>query len=32
MIEIIKKNWDINLKKSFMIGDRVTDKLAAQKK
>ena len=31
MIEIIKKNWDINLKKSLMIGDRVTDKLAARK-
>ena len=31
MIENIKFNWDINKKKSFMIGDRVSDKLAAEK-
>ena len=31
MIEIIKLKWDINLKKSFMIGDKNSDKLAAEK-
>ena len=31
MIENIKLNWDLDLKKSFMIGDKITDKLAAQK-
>ena len=31
MIEKIKVNWDLNLKKSFMIGDKVTDFKAAKK-
>ena len=31
MIKDIKLNWDLDLKKSFMIGDKVTDKLAAKK-
>ena len=31
LIENIKKNWHIKLKKSFMIGDQQTDKLAAHK-
>ena len=31
MIERIKLNWDINIKKSFMIGDKETDKLCAKK-
>jgi D,D-heptose 1,7-bisphosphate phosphatase len=31
MIENIKLNWDINKKKSFMIGDKISDKLAAKK-
>ena len=31
MIENIKLNWDINNKKSFMIGDKKTDKLAAER-
>ena len=31
MIEKIKNSWDINLKKSFMIGDKNSDKIAAQK-
>ena len=31
MIENIKTNWDLNLKKSFMIGDKVSDQLAAKK-
>ena len=31
MIRQIKKKWHIKDRKSFMIGDRVTDKLAAQK-
>ena len=31
MIENIKLDWDIDKKKSFMIGDNVTDKLAANK-
>ena len=31
MIKNIFKNWDINLKKSFMIGDKRTDYLAAKK-
>jgi len=31
MIENIKLNWDINRKKSFMIGDKITDELAAKK-
>ena len=31
MIENIKLNWDVNKKKSFMIGDKISDSLAAQK-
>jgi len=31
MIENLKKKWDINLKRSFFIGDKITDKLAARK-
>jgi|TARA_B100001093_G_scaffold419026_1_gene410462 D,D-heptose 1,7-bisphosphate phosphatase len=31
MIENIKGKWDIDINKSFMIGDKKTDKLAAQK-
>ena len=31
MIENIKNNWDINWKKSFMIGDKKSDQLAAKK-
>ena len=31
MIENIKLNWDINKKKSFMIGDNISDELAAKK-
>mgnify|MGYP001254309148 CR=1 FL=1 len=31
MILDILKNWDIDLKKSFMIGDKLSDKLAAKK-
>ena len=31
MILDILKNWDIDLKKSFMIGDKLNDKLAAKK-
>ena len=31
MIENIKKKWSINLKNSFFIGDKNTDKLAANK-
>jgi D,D-heptose 1,7-bisphosphate phosphatase len=31
MIENLKKKWDINLKKSFFIGDKYTDELAARK-
>lgn len=31
LIENLKKNWHINLKKSFMIGDKISDKLAAKK-
>jgi D-glycero-D-manno-heptose 1,7-bisphosphate phosphatase len=31
MIEDLKKKWDINIAKSFMIGDKISDKLAAQK-
>ena len=31
MIENIKFNWDIDYKKSFMIGDKITDALAAKK-
>ena len=31
MIKQVIKNWDINLKKSLMIGDKMTDKVAAEK-
>ena len=31
MIENLKKKWDINLKRSFFIGDKNTDELAARK-
>ncbi len=31
MIENIKLNWDLNISKSFMIGDKVSDKIAAEK-
>jgi len=31
MIEKIKLNWDINLNKSFMVGDKITDFQAAKK-
>ena len=31
MIENIKFNWDIDVKNSFMIGDKITDMLAAKK-
>jgi D,D-heptose 1,7-bisphosphate phosphatase len=31
MIEKIKKSWDLNLKKSFMIGDKISDFKAAKK-
>ena len=31
MIENIKNNWDINWNKSFMIGDKKSDQLAAKK-
>ena len=31
MIEDLKKNWDIDLSKSFMIGDKLSDKISAEK-
>ena len=31
MIENIRKKWKINIKTSFMIGDKKTDQLAAKK-
>ena len=31
MIKKILKNWNVDIKKSFMIGDRESDKLAAKK-
>ncbi len=31
MIENIKYNWDLDFKKSIMIGDKFTDMLAAKK-
>ena len=31
MVKDIMNNWLINYKKSFMIGDKITDKLCAQK-
>ena len=31
MIKKILRNWNIDLKRSFMIGDNVSDKVAAEK-
>ena len=31
MIKKILRNWNIDLKKSFMIGDRKSDRIAAKK-
>ena len=31
MIKKINKKWNIDIKKSFMIGDKKTDKLAARR-
>ena len=31
MIERIKKKWHLNLSKSFMIGDKNSDKICAKK-
>ena len=31
MIENIKSNWDLNLNKSFLIGDKKIDSMAAKK-
>ena len=31
MVENIKKNWHLNLNKSFMIGDKLSDKKCAEK-
>ena len=31
MIKKLQKKWNVNMKKSFMIGDRKSDKSAAQK-
>ena len=31
MIKEIFKNWDISLNKSFMVGDRISDKICAEK-
>ena len=31
MINNIMSNWDLKYRKSFMIGDKITDKLAAKK-
>ena len=31
MIENIKYNWDLNRKKCFMIGDKMSDEIAAKK-
>ena len=31
MIKDLEKNWNINMKKSFMIGDSKSDMLAAKK-
>ena len=31
MIKQISKNWIVNRKKSFMIGDKISDKKCAQK-
>ena len=31
MIKKILKKWNVNLKKSFMLGDQISDELAAKK-
>jgi histidinol phosphatase-like enzyme len=31
MIEDLKRKWDVNLSKSFMIGDKLSDEIAAIK-
>ena len=31
MLQDLKKNWNVNLSKSFMIGDKLSDKIAANK-
>ncbi len=31
MLESIKKRWDIDIKKSYMVGDKKSDKIAAKK-
>ena len=31
MLESLKKHWDINLSKSYMIGDKKSDQIAAKK-
>ena len=31
MIKKLQKKWNVNMKKTFMIGDRKSDKSAAQK-
>ena len=31
MIKNLQKNWLINMSKSFMIGDQITDELCAKK-
>ena len=31
MIERIKKEWHVNLFQSFMIGDKISDKICAKK-
>ena len=31
MIKQIYRNWHVDMKKSFMIGDKVTDKMCAKK-
>ena len=31
MIKEIFKNWDISIDKSFMIGDKISDKICAKK-
>ena len=31
MIKQIYRNWHVNIKKSFMIGDKITDEICAKK-
>ena len=31
MIQVLKKNWNIKISKSFMIGDKMSDEIAAKK-